>query len=421
MLISSFLVLPKRELVLPMILITLSLIIVLITSSSPVVFWVALREMRAVIAMVMLITLVGWIIGHRPYVKALMALGQKRITTQSRFFAFVAVLTHLISSFMGVGGIAFVYEMFGNQKKASVSKEAWDFTLSTAIMRGFTVTVLWTIVHPAFAYVIAGTNAPLLPTMVKGLGLAFIGLIIGVAIYLLQIKQKQISLDVTPDLSVQEGEQLDGLVGKFLFWVLFLMASILFMNQWLHIDILLTVPVVIVIVTTIYFVSNQSLLQYKELWLRFLTADLGKRKKQLFVILSAGLLVGTLKQTGYGNVLFNYFLTAVDLLNINVLIGLTLVVILMGFCGFPPIPAMVLLSGILGSVQVGYPLDIVAISLLLGVSVTLVVAPVTIPLLIISGLNGRSLIENGFRWNIIFGVLLLIVGLLYVQLMTLFN
>ena len=421
MLISAFLVLPKRELVLPMILIMLSIIIVLITSSSPVIFWAALREMRAVIAMVMLITLVAWIIGHRPYVKALMALGQKRITTPSRFFAFVAVLTHLISSFMGVGGIAFVYEMFANEKKASVSKTAWDFTLSTAIMRGFTVTVLWTTVHPAFAYVIAGTNAPLLPTMVKGLGMALIGLVIGVVIYRIQIKQKQISVDVEPDLSVQAGEQLNGLVGKFLFWVLLLMASILFMNQCLHIDILLTVPVVIVMITTVYFASNQSLPQYKELWLRFLTVDLGKRKKQLFVILSAGLLVGTLKETGYGNVLFNYFLTAVDWLNINVLIGLTLVVILMGFCGFPPIPAMVLLSGILGSVQVGYPSDIVAISLLLGVSVTLVVAPVTIPLLIISGLNGRSLTENGFRWNSMFGVLLLIVGLLYVQLMTLFN
>ncbi|WNF36798.1 hypothetical protein RJD24_20765 [Bacillaceae bacterium IKA-2] len=50
----------------------------------------------------------------------------------------------------------------------------------------------------------------------------------------------------------------------------------------------------------------------------------------------------------------------------------------------------------------------------------MVIAPVTVPLLLISGLNGRSLAENGIRWNILFGVSLLIVGLLYIQFLTLF-
>jgi hypothetical protein len=198
------------------------------------------------------------------------------------------------------------------------------------------------------------------------------------------------------------------------------MGGVLLTNQLLQLDVLLAVPVVIVIVTTLYFVSNRSVSQYKQLWVRLVSVDLGKKKKEMLLILSAGLLVGTLKETGYGEVLFSYFLTAVDWLNINILIGLTFVVILLGFCGFPPIPAMVLLSGVLVNIPGGYSPDLVALSLLLGVSVTLVIAPVTVPLLLISGQNGRSLAENGFRWNILFALPLLIIGLLYIQFLTLF-
>jgi hypothetical protein len=420
MLVSIFIVIPKRGLILPILLITLSIIIVWFTSSSPIVLWIGLREMRAIITLVILISLVSWIIGHRPYVKALMTFGEKRITTPTRFFSLIAVLTHFISSFMTVGGIPFAYQMFYNTKKLSVSQLSWDFTLSTAIIRGFSLTVLWTAVHPAFAYGIAGTNAPLLPTMLKGFGLACMGFVISIIIYRVQMKQKQITVDLIPDLSISSDVQLDGLVSKFLFWVSLLMGGIFITNQWLHFDILLSVPVVIVIVTTLYFISNQSMSQYKQLWFRLVTVDLGKKKKEMFLMLSAGLLVGTLKETGYGHDLFGYFLTTVEWLNINILIGLTFVVILLGFCGFPPIPAMVLLSGILVNVPGGYSPDIVALSLLLGVSVTLFIAPVTVPLLLISSLNGRSLAENGFRWNILFGVTFLLVGVLYIQLLTLF-
>lgn len=420
MLLSSFIVLPKRGLLLPLLLITLSMIIAWMTYSSPVVLWIGLREMSAIIPLIILISLVSWIINHRPYVKALMNLGKKRITTTNRFYTFVAGITHFISSFMTEGGITFVHQMFHNEKKLSVSKLAWDFTLSTAIMRGFTLTVLWTAIHPTFAYGIAGTNAPLLPTMLKGFGLACIGFVISIIIYRMQMKQKQIPTNIMPDLSVSSEEEHDGLVGKFLFWVLLIMAGIFITSQWFHLNILLSVPVVIVIVTALYFVSNQALSQYKQLWYRFVTVDLEKRKKEVFVILSAGLLVGTLKETGQGHVLFEYFLVTVDLLNINILIGLTFAVILLGFCGITPIPAMVLISGILVNVPGGYPPDLVVLSLLLGVSVTLIIAPVTVPLILISGLNERSILENGFRWNILFGITLLIVGLIYIQLLTLF-
>ncbi|WP_096201732.1 hypothetical protein [Bacillus sp. FJAT-45350] len=420
LLVSVFLVIPKRNLILPIILIGLSVLVINITSSSPIVLWIGLREMSAIIPLIILISLVSWIIGHRPYVKALMNIGKKWITTPVRFFAIVSGLTHFIASFMTLGGIAFVYQMFRDEKKPSVEQDAWDFTMGTAIMQGFTITVLWTVVHPAFAYGIAGTNAPLLPTVVKGFGLACIGFVISILIYRVQLKRKQITVDVIPDLTIKSGESLDGLVGKFLFWLSFLMVGIFMSNQLLHMDILLAVPVVVVIVTTLYFISSKSMSQYKSLWVKLVKVDIGKKKKEIGLILSAGLLVGTLKETGYGHVLFEYFLAGVELLNINILVALTFIVILLGFCGFPPIPAMILLSGILVNIPGGYPPDLIALSLLLGVSVTLVIAPVTVPLLLISSLNGRSVAENGFRWNILFGVSLLIVGLLYIQLLTLF-
>jgi hypothetical protein len=321
---------------------------------------------------------------------------------------------------MTVGGVPFTYQMFGNMKNSSVSKLAYEFTVSTAIIRGFALTVLWSTVHPAFAYGIAGTHAELLPTVIKGLGLSMIGMVISILIYRVQMGRKDISVEVIPDLSKKTNELPRGLIKEFLFWVFVLMGGIFLTNQWLKLDILLAVPVVIVSVTTLYFLSKKAVTQYQQLWTNFIRVDLGKKKKEVFLMLSAGLLVGTLKETGAGQSLFGYFLSAVDWMNINILIGLTFVVILLGFCGFPPIPAMVLLSGIMENIPGGYTPDLIALSLLLGVSVTLFLAPVTVPLLLLSSQNGRSVAENGFRWNLLFGVSLLTVGLIYIQVLALF-
>ncbi|MBM7662715.1 hypothetical protein JOC85_003525 [Bacillus mesophilus] len=421
MLLTTLLVFPKRGLLLPILLITISIIIVVSTSSSPIALWIGLREMNAIITLVILIGLVSWMISHRPYVKALMLLGKKKITTPTRFYSLVTSITHLISSFMTVGGIPFSYQMFQNMKKPHVTQLPWDFTLSTAVIRGFSLTVLWTAVHPAFAYVVGGTNAPLFPTMFKGLGLAMIGMALSIGIFSLQKSRKKVVDEVIPDLTMNPKEHLNGLVGKFLFWVSLLMGGIFITHHFLKLDILLAVPLVVVVVTTLYFISNRALPQYKKQWFTFVAIDFGKKKREIFLMLSAGILVGTLKETGYGHDLFLYFLTIVEWLNLNILMGLTLVVILLGFCGFPPIPAMVLLSGILIDIPGGYAPELVALSLLLGVSVTLFVAPVTVPLLLLASLNGRSLSEVGLRWNIIFGIIFLVIGLVYIQGLAVFS
>lgn len=418
-LFSVFIVVPKRDLFLPLLLIFVSMMIVGFTSSSPYVLWIGIREMRAVTTLVLLIGIVSWIINYRPYVKALMLLGRNNITTPSRFFSLIAVITHFISSFMTVGGVPFAYQMFGNLQKSPVSKLAYDFTVSTAIIRGFSLTVLWTAVHPAFAYAIAGTHAELFPTMMKGLGLVCIGFLLSIFIYHLQIGGKGVTVEVIPDLDAKtEEEQHLGLEKEFLFWVILLMGGIFITNQWLQMDILLAVPLVIVMVTTLYFISKRAMKQYIQLWHRFFTVDIGNKKKEVFLMLSAGILVGTLKETGAGQTLFTYFLTILEWMNINILIGLTFVVILLGICGFPPIPAMVLLSGIMGHFPGSYSSELVALSLLLGVSVKVFTAPVTVPLLLLSSMNGRTVAENGVRWNFLFGVALLTVGLLYIQVLT---
>jgi hypothetical protein len=68
MLFSIFLSKQKQGLTLPILLITFSMIVVWITASSPWVLWIGLREMSAIITLIILISLVNWIISHRPYV-----------------------------------------------------------------------------------------------------------------------------------------------------------------------------------------------------------------------------------------------------------------------------------------------------------------------------------------------------------------
>jgi hypothetical protein len=406
----------RKALVMPSVIIVLSLLIVSFTSSSFVIFWGGFREMKEVLPLVILVSLLEWLVGHKPYVQALFGLGRGKIKTSVHVYSFATTVSHLVSSFMTVGGIPFVYQLLKGKKQPDILELAWEFTLSTAILRGFTVSVLWTAVHPAFAYVVAGTDAPLIKTMLLGMGLAAIGLVIGLLIFILQYKK----MGFEPNFydGPKDEETVDKkLVFDFFVWIGILMAMIFYFHIFIGMEILVTVPVVILIVTFLYFLWNRSMKKYSKMWGKLIRDDLKTKRGQVLFILSAGLLVSALKKTGFGETLFQTFLKVITWLHLDLLIGLSIIVILLGFAGLPPVPAMVLLSGILTNLPPGYPTELISLSLLLGVSVTLVIAPITVPLLLISGQNGRSLFQNGFVWNIIFGITLLVVGQIYLQML----
>ncbi|MFV8827819.1 hypothetical protein [Alkalihalobacterium sp. APHAB7] len=421
-LLSSIPSLSKKTLIMPSILIVFSLGILFITRSSFKILWIGLQEMREIIPLVILISLINWIISYKPYVSTLTHFLQRKEKKQkTRKLIHVYSLSNIISFFsaffMGIASIAFVFQLFKRGEKSQINSLAWDFTLSSAIMRGFALSVFWTTINPAFAYGIAGTNAPLFSTMVKGLGLSMIGLVIGLFIYLIQIKRLNVTTRFETTINNEKYDKK--LLYDFFFWIGLLISLIFFLHQIANIEILVVVPLVTLFVTLIYFTYNRDIIRYIKLWKIFTSYEMKNKQQEMTLLISVGILVSTLKYTGIGDVLFNKYLLIIEWLKLDLLVGLTIMILLLGFSGLPPISAMVLLSGIIIDIPSGYSPELITLSLLLGVSITFITGPITMPLFIASSQNGRSLHQNGFVWNIFFGITLLIIGQIYLQLLRL--
>ncbi|MGF7184631.1 nitrogen fixation-related uncharacterized protein [Desulfitispora alkaliphila] len=371
--------------------------------------------MRYILALTTLVPLISWIARYKNYIHAILHMGKKQVRTNNHAYLVLSFGTHIVSSFMHIAGMAFIYHLFSKEKPSVMSLKGWEFTIHTALARGFALTVLWSPMHPAFAYGIFGTQAPLFATIGKGLILAFVGMGVGALVYMWQFGRGESLSSWSLPISLAENGPPDSrLVTEIFVWLGIILASI-FALYSIYGEILVIVPIVILIVTFIYFLWNRDLQQYKKLWARFITDELPHKKKETILIISAGVLVSTLKGTGFGQVFFDQFLLVTEWFKLDFLVGLTLLVIFLGFTGLPPIPAMVLLATIINDVPYGYSPELVTLSLLLGVAITLIIAPVTIPLLMMSSLNRYSLFDNGFKANIIFGIIFLVVGQMVIQ------
>src|SRR5699024_10823988 len=80
---------------------------------------------------------------------------------------------------------------------------------------------------------------------------------------------------------------------------------------------------------------------------------------------------------------------------INILYFLPFMVIILGFFGLGPLTVMVLLGGILESIQLPYPPELIVVAITLGSAISILLSPLIMPIIALSGVNGLS----GFKWD----------------------
>lgn len=79
---------------------------------------------------------------------------------------------------------------------------------------------------------------------------------------------------------------------------------------------------------------------------------------------------------------------------------------------------MVLVAGILQSIHLPYPPELIVLAVTLGSSISILLSPVIMPIIVLSGSNGLSGFKNGFQLNGIFAVVLYMIVMTYIQVMT---
>src|SRR5699024_8653292 len=285
---------------------------------------------------------------------------------------------------------------------------------------------LWVVTVPSFVVVVDTLGASIYISIAQGFGIALIGTFI--AVLLVSYAERKHNLDITSVLQKEIESVLlhasdDKKVRKqkvIEFFVLFfsLFGAIFFIYGVWKVSLMILIPVVIIIWVISFYIYKRRPYKLKTIGKEYFSIGLARQSYLVTLMLSIGTLIYALNQTDFAeNVVggLNFLESHVSWL--NPLYLLPFIVIFLGFLGLGPLTVMVLMAGILNSLALPYPPELIVLAITSGSVISILISPMIMPLIILSATNGLSLFTNGIKFNWKFSILFYIVTQLYIQFM----
>ncbi|MHA6250873.1 hypothetical protein [Oceanobacillus sp. CAU 1775] len=425
-LIFSVLILSVKKLKLPLALVSVGIVILLISGTSLVEgLYHGLVFMRNMVGLLIIVPLISWVLREEPYMEAIVGFGHKLLNTSRRFYLGVISFTQVIAYFLLFGSIQMVYH-FVDQILEDKKGEAWENFKGTALLRGFALSTLWVVSIPSFVFIVEIMDASLYISILQGLGAAIVGVVI--AMIFSYFEEKKYGVDLTAGLQSEFAEVLGESKLNYRrmkrdlieFVVLFvsLFGTIFIVQAFVEIELLVLIPLVVVVWIISYFLYKK---RPHKLWKQtreHFKDGIVSSSYQLCVMLGAGTMIYALNQTGFAVMVVDgiYELQATFPF-LNLLYFLPFIIIILGFFGLGPLTVMALVGGILGSIDLPYPPEVIVLAITSGSAISILLSPLIMPVITLSGANGLSVFKNGVGYNWKYAVVLYVVVQVYVQIM----
>lgn len=417
---------PLTDFKLPIFILVIAISILLFSGSDIVIGLLSgMTEMRNVIGLLVVIPIISWVLQEEPYIEDMMGVFQGFINTSRRFYFTLVSLTQVLTYFLLFGSINMMYQfvdiVLKNQKG-----EMWERYKGTALLRGYALSTLWVVTVPSFVVVVDTLGASIYISIAQGFGIALIGTFI--AVLLVSYAERKHNLDITSVLQKEIESVLlhasdDKKVRKqkvIEFFVLFfsLFGAIFFIYGVWKVSLMILIPVVIIIWVISFYIYKRRSYKLKTIAKEYFSIGLARQSYQVTLMLSIGTLIYALNQTNFAvNVVNGLNFLENHISWLNPLYLLPFIVIFLGFLGLGPLTVMVLMAGILNSLALPYPSELIVLAITSGSVISILISPMIMPLIILSATNGLSLFTNGIKFNWKFSILFYIVTQLYIQFM----
>ncbi len=385
--------------------------------------WEGARGMRSLIPMVMIIPIVGWVLKQENYVEDTILLLKKRLTNGKAFYFVQMFITQIISFFLLFGSIPVVYQIV-QSFFAKQDTYAWKVFKSTAALRGFALTPIWVISIPSFAYAVETLNASLTLTLLQGFVFAMVGILLSVLLLHLYEKKQGVSFSKEIGRAIQEAEgKANGGGSRYRnpveFAVLFvsLLALTLLVNALVPVGLLTVIPLVVAVWAVSYFIVKRKVPVFLQEGKLYFTKGVATKSQETGLLFSAGLLIVAMNETGLSvDLMQSLYDFTEHVLGLNFLWVLPLIVLALGFVGIGPLTVAVLIAGVVKSIHLPYPPEVIVLAMTLGSALSIMLSPLIIPVILFSGINRLSTFENSIKFNWKFGVLFYFVVEVYLQM-----
>ncbi|MTD31407.1 hypothetical protein GIW82_10125 [Planomicrobium sp. YIM 101495] len=418
------LLLPLAKIRLQVFLLAAAVVVLFVFSDDPASsLWAGILQMRSLIGLLLVVPMISWVLKEEPYIQEIMGASKRLLGSSKRFYAGLMAMTQVIAHFLLFGAVPMMYR-FIDSFLTEQKDEAWENFKGTAILRGFALSTMWVISIPSFIFAVEALGATLWKSLLLGLFFASLGT--GLSVLFARHQEKAYGMDFSAVLQREmtkaaESSRNEGRVnrdvGEFVFLFVSLFGTIFVVHEVTGLEFLLTIPLVIIGWTLLYFLLKSRPANFVADSRRYLSTGIANQAQQFSILLSAGVLIYALNESGIATGLvdgMNSLSEAVPFLNILLLIPF--LVIILGFVGLGPLPVVVLVAGILEAAALPYPPELIVLAVTSGSVISILLSPFVMPIIILSSLNGLSGVRNGLRFNLPFAIGFYLLVQLFIQL-----
>src|SRR5690625_4979123 len=399
----------------------------------------------------------------------MMSVFNKFINTSKKFYFSLVSLPQLLAYFLLFASIPTMYQLtdvFFKDRKVDM----WEYYKGTALLRGFSLSTLWVVTIPSFIVVVDTLNASIYLSIAQGFGIALVGTLIAVLFMALEERRRDVKLTpiiqeemdhILLDASTDEKAKKKNVIEFILLFVSLFGTIFLIYGIW-NIPLLILIPLVIIVWMFFFYIYKQRTYKFKMIAQQYLSEGLKNQTSSLVLMLIIGVLIYSLNQT-------NFAVNVVEGINtlesyvswLNPLYLLPFIVIILGMLGLGPLTVMVLVAGILNSLSLPYPPDLIVLAITSGILIfsfilslffpifvlvvgiltslclpyppdlivlaitsgsviSILFSPLILPLIVLSAANGLNSFTNGVKFNWKFGLVFYIVTQIYIQIMVQF-
>jgi hypothetical protein len=336
--------------------------------------------------------------------------------------------TQMIAYFLLFGSITMMYQ-FTNIILGEQHAEVWENYKGTALLRGFALSTLWVISIPSFVFAVETLGATLWIAILQGFGVAMVGTVI--AVIFSHFEERKYKTRLTPVLQKEMSHLLKNASNikvqkkkciEFFLLFITLFGSIFMFHALFHFQLMLLIPITIIFWVGGFYLYKKKVHKFLFVLNEYRKKDIVSQGYQLNVMISVGILIFALKQTPFAPTVvssIHYIQTHLPFL--NPLYFLPFIVILLGFMSLGPLTVMVLVAGILESMTLPYPPELIVLAITSGSVISILISPLIMPVIVLSSANGLSLFKNGLTFNWKYAIVFYIIVQIYIQVMVYFG
>lgn len=398
-------------------------VILMLVDKQPIEAWVAgMNSMLIVSSIVVIMQLFSIPIIAGNYHAAMENLFFKRVNKESTLFIFTSVVTHLFSSFLLMGTIPVMFSLMGDLLKKKVTD--YERFIITTLTRSFSLVVLWAPGAVNILLALKATGAKWVDIFLPGIFLSVVGLATS---YFIELKLKRISRHFEDnrfetEQTADKGQDKESLL-KGLSIVSVVAALIILTALFEKLNIsdssthrIMLAGIMVVSVWMLFFIRKGRLggaFQdywrngvYKVIDLSGLFAAMG--------IFSEALNRSALMDQIQG-ILPSYAVAVDSFLPLLI----PAIILILSMIGVHPYISIVMIGEILASIPLTLEPALLALTLLIGGTISYIISPFAGTVLIISRYLKRKPLSI-IRENWVFSLIFLLEGALLIYLMHVF-